>query len=48
MVHIAGTEKFATDKTCRYSSSVAKNGNIEINGRSASIFRKSIGCCINP
>ncbi|AGK95558.1 hypothetical protein [Clostridium pasteurianum] len=32
MAHIVGTEKFVTDKHCKYSSSVTKSAILDIKG----------------
>jgi hypothetical protein len=48
MGEIVSTFGFSLNKLCRFSSSVAKNGNSYVNGRSASIFKIDTDYCINP
>lgn len=48
MVNIISTVQVLINKQWNYSSSVVKSGFLHFNGRSASIFRISTICCINP
>lgn len=48
MADIVGNVKFTVNKKWKYSSSVSKNGIYHFDGRSASIFRISIGYSLNP
>lgn len=48
MAYRVGTDGFVINKQWKYSSCVTKSAISEFDGRSASIFRKSTGCCINP
>lgn len=48
MGNIVSTVISNTNKQWKYSSSVMKSAILGFDGRSASIFRKSTGCCINP
>ncbi|MDD3223399.1 MAG: hypothetical protein PHX70_01620 [Clostridium sp.] len=47
MDRIVNGLKFTTIKMCKYSSSIAKNGNKVLYGRSASIFRENINYWYN-
>lgn len=48
MDNVVGTFISSTNKQWKYSSSVMKSAILGFKGRSASIFRKSTDCCINP
>jgi hypothetical protein len=47
MANIVSTVKLQINKQWKYSSSVMKSAILVVNGRSASIFRKSTDYCIN-
>jgi hypothetical protein len=48
MACIVSTVGLSINKQWKYSSSVVKSAFLELNGRSASIFRESTNYCINP
>lgn len=48
MDNIVETVKLASKEQLKYSSSFTKNGIKLFNGRSASFFRISANCSINP